>query len=114
MQQEACGHDLNDLASLRARNRRFEHGLVQLGIKDVPDRGVDGGDAMFAQNAGKFAQGQLDTVDQGGSLLAGFIACHIKRAFEVVVDRQKVTGKPGAAVLFSLAAVTFSASTPNK
>ena len=64
---------------------------------------------MFCQDIRQLAQGQLNPFDQRGSAGAGFVAGGIKRALEVVKDRQKVAGKSGAAVLFSLAPIAFGA-----
>lgn len=107
MQEEAHGHHLNDLASLGAGKRRFEHGLMQLGIKNLSHRGIDGRNTVFGEDVGKLSQGEINAFDQSGCLGASFVAGGVKSALEVVVDRQKITGEFAAAVLFGFAPVTF-------
>ena len=80
MQKEALTHHLNDLASLGAGQRRFEHRLMQLRIKLIPNRRVDFGNAVLVQNLDQFAQGQFQPLDQGGGLRAGFFVCGIAQS----------------------------------
>ncbi len=108
MEEEAFGHDLNDLASLGAGQGGFEHRLVELRIEWVARRGRDRFDAVFGHDSGQLAQGQLDPFGQGGGLDFQVLGDGIERTAEVVVNRQKIAGEAGGAVLFGLAAVTLA------
>jgi len=89
VQEEANRHDLNNLTGLGSREGGLEHRFVLLGIKAVANGRFNRGNAMFCQDIRQLAQSQLNPFDQRGSAGAGFVAGGIKRALEVVKDRQK-------------------------
>ena len=93
MQHKAFGHYLNDVAGFGVGQGCFEHCFVVLGVEAVANLWRNPFDAVFAENVQQLAHGQLYTLKQARRCLALFFGRCIQRTFEVVIDRQHVTGE---------------------